>query len=122
MDLGTPIFHVSPYLPCYSGGDSTFGAQSSREELTVISGKNLWHNTNLKVLVNITQKKCSSNLLKKCLFNQNGFQTIKTYQICCAGLSLTYHKYLYLVLCTASGTRFCSEHLLTGSVIPGRKN
>ena len=93
MDLGTPIFHVSPYLPCYSGGDSSFGVQSSREELTVISGKNLWHNTNLKVLVNITQKKCSSNLLKKCLFNQNGFQTIKTYQICCAGLSLTYHNY-----------------------------
>ena len=56
MDLGTPIFHVSPYLPCYSGGDSTFGAQSSRGELTVISGKNLWHSTNLKVLVNLTQE------------------------------------------------------------------
>ena len=36
--------------------ESTFGAQSSRRELTVISGEALWHSTNLKVLVNLTQE------------------------------------------------------------------
>ena len=70
MDLGTPIFHVSPYLPCYSGGDSTFGAQSSRGELTVISGKNLWHSTNLKVLVNIREA-FKLNLSKNLVFCPN---------------------------------------------------
>ena len=38
------------------GIESTFGAQSPRGELTVISGEALWHSTNLKVLVNLTQE------------------------------------------------------------------